>query len=434
MSVTAWHSIAACTVSLAIGAAVLLEAGGEQAPVSTVVAYENGRWFTGSTFEPRRVYVQGDTFIEPGPRPDLAIDLAGGYVVPPFGEAHNHNVELIASQPARLEATLNAYLRAGVFYVQNPNSLPGTREDLSQRLGRIDSPDVTFAHGGLTGPGGHPVGVVERNIARGAWTSAQGEGAFLFSVEDAVSLDAAWSALLADRPDFVKVYLLYSEEYSTRLTDPETIGWRGLDPTLVPEVVRRADETRLRVVAHVESAADFHVAVEAGVDQIAHMPGFRGDPDSGLPDPARYRISDADALTAARKGIVVVTTLAGLAGRAAQEGDGALRTAADRLNRANLSVLLKNGVAVAVGSDQYDGTSVAEAQYLATLGVFDPAALLRSWSETTPRAIFPDRRIGRLAPGYEASFLVLDGDPLENFANVTRIRSAVKQGQAIALR
>ena len=434
MSMTAWHSIAACTVSLAIGAAVL-EAGAEQAPAPTVVAYENGRWFTGSTFEPRRVYVQGDTFIEPGQPPDLVIDLDGGYVVPPFGEAHNHNVELIPSQPARLEATLNAYLQAGVFYVQNPNSLPGTREDLSERLDRIDSPDVTFAHGGVTGPGGHPVGVVERNIARGAWTSAQGEGAFLFSVEDAVSLDAAWTALVASRPDFVKVYLLYSEEYSTRLTDPETIGWRGLDPTLVPEVVRRADEAGLRVVAHVESAADFHVAVEAGVDQIAHMPGFRRDPaDSAFPDPARYRISEADALTAARKGIVVVTTLAGLAGRAAQEGDSTLRTAVDRLNRANLSVLLKNGVAVAVGSDRYDGTSVAEAQYLATLGVFDPASLLRSWSETTPRAIFPERRIGRLAPGYEASFLVLDGDPLEDFANVTRIRSAVKQGQAIALR
>jgi len=123
-----------------------------------------------------------------------------------------------------------------------------------------------------------------------------------------------------------------------------------------------------------------------------------------------------------------------LAEYAAQEGDSTLRTAADRLHRADLSVLLRNGVAIAVGSDDYDGTSVAEAQYLATLGVFDPATLLRSWSETTPQAIFPERRIGRLMPGYEARFLVLDGDPLEDFANVTRIRSAVKQGQAIALR
>ena len=433
MPIAARRFVAACTVSLALGTAVSA-AGGEQAPASTVVAYENGRWFTGSTFEPRRMYVRGGEFIQPGERPDLVIDLDGGHVVPPFGEAHNHNVELLPSQPARLDATLNSYLQAGVFYVQNPNSLPGTREELSERIDRVDSPDVTFAHGGITGPGGHPVGVVERNIARGTWTTAQGEGAFLFSVEDAVSLDAAWSALLADPPGFVKVYLLYSEEYATRLTDPATTGWRGLDPTLVPEVVRRADEAGLRVVAHVESAADFHVAVAAGVDQVAHMPGFRGDPDSALPDPARYYISEADAVAAAREGVVVVTTLAGLAARAAQEGDTALRAAADRLHRRNLSVLLEHGVGIAVGSDAYDGTSVAEARYLASLGAFDPAALLRSWSETTPRAVFPERRIGRLAPGYEASFLVLDGNPLEDFANVTRIRSAVKQGQVIPLR
>ena len=150
MSVAAWRSIAAYTVSLAMGAAVSA-AGEEQAPASTVVAYENGYWFTGSTFEPRQMHVRGNIFIEPGERPDLVIDLDGGYVVPPFGEAHNHNVELIPSQPARLEATLNAYLQAGVFYVQNPNTLPGTREDLSERLDRIDSPDVEFAHGGITG-------------------------------------------------------------------------------------------------------------------------------------------------------------------------------------------------------------------------------------------------------------------------------------------
>lgn len=121
MSVTAWRSIAACTVSLAIGAAVLA-AGEEQAPASTVVAYENGYWFAGSTFEPRRMYGPGQHVHRAGGTPwgspDLVIDLHGGYVVPPFGEAHNHNVELIPSQPARLEATLNAYLRAGVFYVQ----------------------------------------------------------------------------------------------------------------------------------------------------------------------------------------------------------------------------------------------------------------------------------------------------------------------------
>jgi imidazolonepropionase-like amidohydrolase len=253
----------------------------------------------------------------------------------------------------------------------------------------------------------------------------------LFSVADTPALDRAWPLLLASRPDFVKAYLLYSEEYAARLADPETVGWRGLDPVLLPEIVRRARAAGSRVAVHVESAADFHVAVAAGVDQVAHLPGFRGNADAALPDPAPYRIRDADAQLAARKGIVVVTTVSGLARYADGRGDGALRRAADELNAENLATLRRHRVAVAIGSDEYGETSVQEALYLQELGVFDPAELLRIWTETTARTIFPTRRLGRLEPGYEASFLSLAGDPLSDFANVTRIRLRVKQGQVL---
>jgi len=42
--------------------------------------------------------------------------------------------------------------------------------------------------------------------------------------------------------------------------------------------------------------------------------------------------------------------------------------------------------------------------------------------------IFPTRRIARLEPGYEASFLVLDGDPTRRVDNLFRITTRVKQG------
>jgi len=411
--------------------AVLAASTFSQAPSATVVAYENGRWFTGSTFESRTMYVRGDRFIERPTRMDSVVDLAGGYVVPPFGEAHNHNVELVPSQPTRFDSLMRSYMRAGVFYVQNPNSLPRTRAGLAARLNRPDAPDVSFANGGITGPGGHPIGIVQRAIARGSWTDA--DGAFLYTVGTADELSTAWSALVATRPDFIKIYLLYSEEYAARLSDPATVGWRGLNPALVSDVVRRAREAGLRVAAHVESGADFHVAVEAGVDQIVHTPGFRGNEKTELPDPSRYQVSEADAQMAAAKGIVVITTLAGLAEYAAANGHTALRATADRLNRANLSLLRRTGVSVAVGSDAYDDNSVHEALYLASLNIFEPAGLLRIWSEITPRTIFPGRRIGRLAEGYEASFIVLGGNPLTNFKEVTNIRAAIKQGRTLPL-
>jgi len=65
-------------------------------------------------------------------------------------------------------------------------------------------------------------------------------------------------------------------------------------------------------------------------------------------------------------------------------------------------------------------------------GFADNLTLLKMWSETTPLAIFPARKIGRLSPGYEASFLVLEGDPIADFANVKRIRKRVKRGDANA--
>ena len=45
----------------------------------------------------------------------------------------------------------------------------------------------------------------------------------------------------------------------------------------------------------------------------------------------------------------------------------------------------------------------------------------------------PDRKIGRLEEGYEASFLVLEDDPLVDFDQVRSIRLRVKQGHVLAL-
>lgn len=81
-----------------------------------------------------------------------------------------------------------------------------------------------------------------------------------------------------------------------------------------------------------------------------------------------------------------------------------------------------------IGSDEYRHTSREEALYIAGLGVFTPLEMLHKWSEETPRAIFPGRKIGRLQEGYEASFLVLEKDPSTDFQNTTQIHMRVKQG------
>jgi imidazolonepropionase-like amidohydrolase len=201
-------------------------------------------------------------------------------------------------------------------------------------------------------------------------------------------------------------------------------GKRGIDPALVPLVAQRAHAAGLRVSAHIETATDFHVAVSSDVDIIAHMPAsWRVGQPAGYSDSTidRYLIDEADARLAAERNVAVVTTL-----RAAR-----FRKPIRDAGLRNLKTLRDAGVRIAIGSDNYEGTSISEADTLNAIGAFDKLTLLKLLSETTPQVIFPNRKIGSLRDGYEASFLVLAESPIEDFANFTRIELRVKQGAIV---
>ena len=85
-------------------------------------------------------------------------------------------------------------------------------------------------------------------------------------------------------------------------------------------------------------------------------------------------------------------------------------------------------MALAIGSDNVGDSSVLEAEHLQSLDVVDELALLKIWAEDTPRSILAQRRIGFLREGYEASFLALEGNPLDDWRNIRRIKLRFKQG------
>jgi imidazolonepropionase-like amidohydrolase len=291
--------------------------------------------------------------------------------------------------------------------------------------------DAVFALGLLTATGGHPTGLYQRNLARGAMSADDGEGAFLWTVDSLPDLERKWPRILAGRPDFIKVVLVHSEEYGRRRDDSTFFNWRGMDPGLVPAVVQRAHAAGLRVSAHADTRGDFHNALVGGVDEINHIPGFRGDEHTELADPVPYEVTEADAQLAAARGVVVVTTVGGALGFDPRGADSLRRRQFDALATRNLRVLRAAGVHLALGSDTYRDDSVLEAEYLATLGVFTPLELVRLWSEATPLAIFPQRRVGCLEDGCEASFLALAGDPSADFASTKRIVLRMKDGRLL---
>jgi len=159
---------------------------------------------------------------------------------------------------------------------------------------------------------------------------------------------------------------------------------------------------------------------------LAHLPGFsfrNGGPDD-------YRLSEATIRQAGDQSLALTPT-ASLAGFVHRSSPDTLKRVAD-LQQEMLQGLRQAGADVALGADIYGTNARRELEYMAAQDLFDDATLLRLWAETTPQVIFPDRKIGRLQPGYEASFLVLGSDPTTDVVAATKdIRRGVKQGETV---
>jgi hypothetical protein len=394
--------------------------GGPAVRADHGVEYRGGRWFDGTRFVPHTMYVADGVFRRTAPlRVDSIVDLAGGYVIPPFGDAHYHLVD------PRVEPTVAAFLRDGIFYVRDQGNAPLVRRLIEPRLNPPASIDFISANQGWTSPGGHPVEVVMRGAQMpgpmGAFVRDSLDPGIVMQVSTTDDIERRWAYFLAGKPDFLKVYLFNSEHHGRLLDDPRGFGNRGIDPRLVPELVRRGHAAGLAVSAHVFTAADFRAAINAGVDMIAHLPGGPGR------DPSPFLLTDADAEAARTLGTRVITTVT-------QHGNGD-RALADRLMHEqyahNITLLRRAGVPLLIGSDVMGATAATEIAGLARSGLFTNLELLRLWSVATPQSIFPSRRVGVLDEGFEASFLVLPGDPLADFSHTRAIVRRVKQGIAL---
>jgi Imidazolonepropionase and related amidohydrolases len=133
---------------------------------------------------------------------------------------------------------------------------------------------------------------------------------------------------------------------------------------VLARIVAKAHENRLRVSTHVATATDFHHAVSAGVDEIAHLPSV-GSP-----------IAAADAERAAQKKIVVDTTALNSVPSLIRS-KVVTETQVRETASANFKLLLKAGVTLAIGSDNGNDTSIEEVEFLHSLNVIDNLRLLR---------------------------------------------------------
>jgi imidazolonepropionase-like amidohydrolase len=416
-------------------------AASEQSPAwaaDDTIALENGRWFDGARFRQRRaVYIVGGRLESRRPsRIDRRVDLSGAYVVPPLGDAHTHRYDGPFGFPAQRQADLTD----GVFYAMTMTAPARGVARIRDQFSGPTNVDVRSALGGITGPDSHPAEIYEA-VALGFYTfeqqlanqaqireSRRANGNAYHIVSNIEDLDRSWAALMAQQPDLVKVFLRSSERYEE--------GWGkwgpggGLDPNLLPAVAERARAEGLRLAVSASSISDFRAALAVDADMVTHLPCYQ-DTESGgvdnpyydLPSDEECRLTSADARAAARQGVVSLLITS--------EWDKPREERAQRyrdFENWNVSQLERAGAALAIGSNAYGETVLPGLIALSNTTLFSRARLLRLATMDTPNAIFPERAIGCMRRGCEASFLVLNADPLQSFEALRDIRFRVKEG------
>ncbi|NAS13588.1 amidohydrolase family protein [Poritiphilus flavus] len=384
---------------------------------SLTIELVNGNWYNGKTFEKKTVWIKNGLInLTEVSEVDTLVDLSTKYVIPPFAEAHNHNLE----SEYKLEERIDSYLDNGVYYVKLLSSIKKRIAPLMHNYNKPDGIDVKMAHAPLTGSGGHPIALRKRYFQYGYFNGLfnsleEIESHGYFIIDNRNDLENNWAQIVSFEPDFIKIMLLYSEEYEERKNDTTYFGKKGLKPEMVPAIVKKAHKSGLRVSAHVATAYDFRVAVRAGVDEIAHLPEIH----NGKP------ISMEDIQIAKKKNITLVTTASLVKKNDEKKNYPELLENV----RYNLELLKKADLKLAIGSDMYNDNSVQEFNFLNEMNIFSNQELLRMWTENATATIFPNRKVGKLYEGYEASFLVLNKNPIRDISNINQsIVLKVKQG------
>jgi imidazolonepropionase-like amidohydrolase len=404
-----------------------------------VYEFKNGNWWQNNQFIKKTIYTNNGkfSFVKPE-KIDSSIDLTGKYCIPPFGDAHTHNL----ADGRGLKEMVTRYLDEGVFYVQVLGNYGEGANIVRPILEKSKKLEATYANGLLTCTYGHGFYPYEP-LAMGIYSpqlqykyydsvkkSRRAENRAYFFFDSITDVDLKWDLVMKDKPDHIKIVLMDAENYTAKRI-AEKADDNGLSPEVAAYIVKKAHALNLRVFAHVETANDARLCAQIGVDVLAHLPGYgwNGKKETA----SKNCITNADVLLFKKTKLSVIptfnidhTTTYDSKGKATEN----LEAAKNLLNYQikTLRSMIKNKVPVLLGGDYYGNTVRPEIDRIIKYKMLSPAELITMWGTTTPQSIFPNRKLGLIKDSYEASFLVLNENPLTNINSIFAIQQKVKQG------
>jgi imidazolonepropionase-like amidohydrolase/ABC-type multidrug transport system permease subunit len=234
-----------------------------------------------------------------------------------------------------------------------------------------------------------------------------------------------------------------------------------MDPAMLKAISDAAHGVKLPIVTHTGNAKDVADALDAGVDGIEHgslrdrIPegvfvkmksmGVIYDPTlSVLEAMGAYVDGKTELLDRSLVQQVVPRNLFSQVkdslnspgAQAARKGIGAYPFRLD-LAKENLAAAFRAGVILATGTDAGNPMVVhgpgvhRELQLWVEAGI-PPAAALQGATYNAARLLHADQRIGLIRKGYEASLLLVDGNPMQDISATERISTVFLKGERVS--
>lgn len=203
---------------------------------------------------------------------------------------------------------------------------------------------------------------------------------------------------------------------------------RGLEAHFTPEEMKAIADTAhslgLKVMAHAHGARGIQQAAEAGIDSIEH---------------GTY-LDEAAAKAMKASGTVLVPTLMALEGVSEGLGKGVYTPvvedkirAVQPLMNSLVSRARQFGVTVAFGTDAgvyQHGRNAEELGLMKKQGMTD-REVLASATTVAAKVLGMENQIGRLAPGYSADIIAVDGNPLADVTVLEKVGFVMVRGRVI---
>ena len=348
------------------------------------IALKDANVWTGSGFAKQTLMIRGGRFVAPGTA-GASIDASFLFLIPPFADGHSHKYD---STTKADDLAHNQAIAQGVFYSLNPNNIRTPGPTPAASAGAVE---VQAAGGGVTRPGGHPQPLYEF-LARQPWFGLKAADLPGKAFHPVTTLDETRKAIglvKANGAAVIKLYLLNHDKGDLS---------EGLSAENFLAAVKEAKAQKLRPLVHIESAADFRLAVKAAVFAIVHAP-YAAPTEKLLAE--NFMLTADDASAAAKAGIIVVPT----ATAPLLNYDGAKLAAIQAIQRHNLTLLRDAKVKLAVGADNYSRGLHDEVTTLRSFALFEGAEIINMATINGAELAFPERNIGKFANGYEASFI-----------------------------